>query len=173
MVEVETTKPPYPILAILDEMPVLGYMKQLEDAAGQVAGLGLRLHFILQDLGQLKAIYNDRFESFLGNSGVLNFFGTVDEYTSGWISDYLGNTTVIVTERNPTTFDERKRGRTGQQYRSETLNLLSASEVRQFVARDDRYNRQLVLIPGKRPWLIQRVGYDNHELFKGRFDGWR
>jgi len=62
---------------ILDEMATLGYMRELENAIGQVAGLGLRITSVLQDLGQLKAIYKDRYETFLGNSGVLQFFGNV------------------------------------------------------------------------------------------------
>lgn len=173
MVEVETTKPEYPILAILDELPVLGYMKQIEDAIGQVAGLGLRLHCILQDLNQLKAIYKDRYESFMGNSGIINVFGTVDEFTSKWVSSYLGKTTIRTVERSPVTLDQKVSGRTGQSYRNQTIDLMSPEEVRRFLARDDRYNRQLVLIPGKRPWILQRIGYDNHELFEGRFDLWR
>lgn len=48
---------------MLAEKPVLGHMKELETAIGQIAGLGLRIHSILQDLGQLKAIYKDRYET--------------------------------------------------------------------------------------------------------------
>jgi type IV secretion system protein VirD4 len=173
MVEVETTKPEYPILAILDELPVLGYMKQLEDAIGQVAGLGLRLHCILQDLGQLKAIYGDRFESFLANSGVLNFFGNTDAFTSQWISDYLGKTAIRVAEQNALSIADKKQGRPSQNFRNQVTELLSPSEVRRYIARSDYLNRQLVIFPGQRPWVLQKANYDQHELFKGRFDEWR
>jgi type IV secretion system protein VirD4 len=173
MVEVEKTKPEYPILAILDELPVLGYMKQLEDAIGQVAGLGLRLHCILQDLGQLKAIYGDRFESFLANSGVLNFFGNTDAFTSQWISDYLGKTTIRVAEQNVLSIADKKQGRPSQNFRNQVTELLLSSEVRRYIARSDYLNRQLVILPGQRPWVLQKANYDQHELFKGRFDEWR
>src|SRR5690606_33126363 len=81
--------PEYPVRMLLDEMPVVGPMKELESAIGQMAGLGLRITSVLQDLGQLKAIYGNRFETFLGNSGILQFFGNVDYFTSEWISKYL------------------------------------------------------------------------------------
>lgn len=173
MVERETSKPEYPIQMILDEMPVLGYMKELEAAIGQVAGLGLRLHCILQDLGQLKAIYKERYESFLGNSGILTFFGNVDQFSANWISVYLGKTTVLMTDQNALSLDDKNTGRDGKSQRMQVTDLLSAAEVRQFFARDDHMNRQLVFIPGRRPWVLQRVNYDQHDLFKGRFDEWR
>ncbi|MFW6027318.1 MAG: type IV secretory system conjugative DNA transfer family protein, partial [bacterium] len=44
-----------PVLFILDEFASLGHMRQIEDAAGQIAGYGVKLWPILQDLGQLKA----------------------------------------------------------------------------------------------------------------------
>ena len=173
MVEVETTKPKYPILALIDEATVLGRMAQLEDAIGQVAGLGLRIHCIFQDINQLRAIYKERHESFLANSGVLCFFGLVDHTTSQWVSQYLGKTTIRATDRNATSVDDKMQGRSGVSYRSQTVDLMTASEVRRYFARDDHYSRMLVLIPGKRPWILQRAHYDQHELFKGRFDQWR
>ncbi len=173
MVEQEQNVPEYPIQMILDEMPVLSYMPELEQAIGQVAGLNLRLVCILQDLGQLKALYQDRFQSFLGNSGTLVFFGNVDQFTSQWVSDYLGKTTIGVAERNALSIDDRAQGRSGQHYRNQTVELLTPSEVRRYFARDDRYNRMLVCIPGKKPWIVQRAHYDSHALFEGRFDVWR
>ena len=56
---------------IMDEFPILGHMQQIEDAAGQVAGFGVKLWPIIQDLSQLKALYKDRWETFMGNSGVI------------------------------------------------------------------------------------------------------
>ena len=76
--EAEQVKPRYPVLMCLDEFAVLGPMKTIENAAGQIAGLGVKLWPILQDLGQLKSLYKDRWETFMGNAGVLQFFGNAD-----------------------------------------------------------------------------------------------
>lgn len=167
------TKPAIPAMMVLDEFPVLGYMKELETAIGQIAGLGLRLHTITQDLGQIKALYKDRWESFLGNSGVLQFFGIADEFTAKWVSDYLGKTTLTVSDFGSTTADQKNvQGASGFQERQQVQELLTPAEIRRYFARDDHYNRKLVLIPGRRPYILQRANYDQHGLFAGRFDTW-
>ena len=75
--ERDRTEPESPVLCVIDEFPVLGHMKQLENAAGQIASFGVKLWTILQDWGQGKAIYKDRFESFAANAGIAQFFGNV------------------------------------------------------------------------------------------------
>jgi type IV secretion system protein VirD4 len=55
--EREPTKAAHPVLVCLDEFPVLGHMKQIEDAAGQIASFGVKLWIVLQDWGQGKALY--------------------------------------------------------------------------------------------------------------------
>jgi len=163
----------YPILMVLDEMPILGYMKELEAAIGQIAGLGLRLHCILQDLGQLKALYKDRFETFLGNSGILQFFGNIDQFTCEWVSKYLDKTTIRITEQSANSFNQKtEQGSSGLSYKQQVQELMTPGEVRRFFARDDRFARQLVLIPERRPYILQRANYDQHELFAGKFDCW-
>jgi len=67
-------KPKPPVLFCLDEFPVLGTVKSIEDGIGMMAGFGVRLWPIIQDLGQLKALYKDRWQSFLGNAGAVQFF---------------------------------------------------------------------------------------------------
>jgi type IV secretion system protein VirD4 len=172
--ESSPVKPKIPTLMILDEFAVLGRMQELERAIGQIAGLGLRIWTILQDLGQLKALYKDRWETFLGNSGVIQCFGNVDHFTSEWISKYLDKTTITVTDIGATTIDQRHtQGASGQSEKQQVQDLMTGAEVRRYFARDDHFNRQLVLIPGWSPCILQRASYDQHALFKGRFDAWR
>ncbi|HYD15419.1 MAG TPA: type IV secretory system conjugative DNA transfer family protein, partial [Hyphomicrobium sp.] len=65
--ERERAKPKIPVLAVLEEFHVLGHMQQVEVAAALVAGFGMRLLIVLQDLTQLKRHYKDGWETFLGN----------------------------------------------------------------------------------------------------------
>lgn len=44
--------------------------------------------------------------------------------------------------------------------------LLTPEEISQYFARDDHLCRQLIIQPGKRPWILQRANYDYHEAFK-------
>lgn len=170
-VERVKNRPKHPIVMILDEMPVLGYLRELESAIGLVAGLGLRLHCILQDLGQLKALYKDRYETFLGNSGILQFFGNIDQLTCDWISKYLDKTTIRVADRSGNSFSQKtEQGSSGISYKQQVQELMTPGEVRRYFARDDRFSRQLVLIPERRPYILQRANYDQHQLFTSRFD---
>lgn len=172
----ETTpvKPEIPVLMLLDEFAVLGRMEELESAIGQIAGFGLRIWTILQDMGQLKDLYEDRWETFLGNSGVIQCFGNVDYFTSEWVSKYLDKTTITVTDVSPTTADAKQTaGASGESTKQQVQDLMTPAEVRRYFARDDHFNRQLVLIPGRRPIVLQRANYDQHAQFAGKFDKWR
>ncbi|MEM7602444.1 MAG: type IV secretory system conjugative DNA transfer family protein [Verrucomicrobiota bacterium] len=163
------TNPDHPVELVLDEIALLGHMKELETAIGLVAGLGLRITTIWQDLGQAKALFRDRWETFIGNSGVTEFFGVADYFTSEWVSKYLGKTTLRIAEHTATSYEQSLQGTPSQQIRQQSEDLMTPAEVRHFFSRNDRLNRKLVLIPGKRPWVVQRANYFSHSLFQGRF----
>lgn len=87
-------KPPKPILFLLDEMAALGRLTMVEQAFGLMAGYGMQLWGIVQDLSQLDRIYDKGWETFIGNSGVLQYFGSRDHKTAEYFSKLCGVTTV-------------------------------------------------------------------------------
>jgi type IV secretion system protein VirD4 len=87
-------------LMLIDEMPALGHLGPLEDAFGLVRGYKVQIVGICQDLNQLKALYHDRWESFLANAGVVQGFTPNDLTTADWMSRRSGKTTVVVTSTN-------------------------------------------------------------------------
>jgi len=87
-------KPPKPILFLLDEMAALGRLTMVEQAFGLMAGFGMQLWGIVQDLSQLDRIYDKGWETFIGNSGVLQYFGSRDHKTAEYFSKLCGVTTV-------------------------------------------------------------------------------
>lgn len=52
-------KPKLPVLFVLDEFPALGHMQAIETAAGLMAGFGVKLWTIIQNVGQLKQHYKE------------------------------------------------------------------------------------------------------------------
>ncbi len=168
--ERERAKPKIPILAVLEEFHVLGHMQQVEVAAALVAGFGMRLLIVLQDLTQLKRHYKDGWETFLGNAGIMIFFGNNDMTTLDYISKRCGATSLIVEHKNEVTTSQRTGGATGASWSLEVRDLLTAEEASRFFGRDDSQQRQLVIRPGLPPAVMQRVKYDRHEMFKGKFD---
>ena len=82
-------------LFMLDEFAQLGHLGPIEDAFGLVRGYGVQLWPILQDLNQLKALYKERWETFVGNAGVVQGFAPNDLTTAEWMSRRAGETTIL------------------------------------------------------------------------------
>ena len=155
-----------PVLFCLDEFASLGKMNQIEDAAGQIAGFGVKLWVILQDIGQLKSLYEDRWETFFGNAGVLQFFGNNDLTTLDWIAKRCGRTTIRTRTDTAYTYSQSTAGSDGEAWRSETHDLLTGSEAARIFGREDKMLRQLIIWAGWPPIILQRAYYDKHEMFQ-------
>ncbi len=90
-------KPAKPILFILDEMPSLGRLPSLEQAFSLMAGFGMQLWGICQDLSQLARVYGENgWQTFVSNSGVIQYFGSRDKMTAEYFSTLCGVTTIEV-----------------------------------------------------------------------------
>jgi type IV secretion system protein VirD4 len=85
-----------PVLFVLDEFAQLGYLPPIENAMGIARGFGVQLWPFLQDLNQLKALYKDRWQTFIGNGGVLTAFAPRDLFTAKYLSELSGQKTEIV-----------------------------------------------------------------------------
>ncbi|MCB9978540.1 MAG: type IV secretory system conjugative DNA transfer family protein [Rhodospirillales bacterium] len=86
-------KPDKPILFMLDEMAALGRLTMVEQAYGLMAGYGMQLWGIVQDISQLERNYDKGWETFIGNSGVLQYFGSRDLKSAEYFSKLAGMTT--------------------------------------------------------------------------------
>lgn len=164
--ERERTEPPARVLVALDEFPVLGFMNQLQDAAGQIASFHVKLWCILQDWSQGEALYGKRFESFAANAGVMQFFANTDLTTTQYISRLLDKTVVEATRHSDASQTQVAEGVRGQSDNLELHDLLTPGEVSRLFARSDRHKRQLVKIAGQDPIMISRVEYWNRAEFK-------
>lgn len=172
--EREKTVPPAPVLVCLDEFPILGHMRQLEDAAGQIASFHVKLWVILQDWGQGQALYRERWETFAGNAGILQFFGNNDLKTLEYVSRRLGKTRIEVARQGEVAPQQAQSGMSGRNSAMEMFELLTPDEVSRHFSRSDRLKRQLVIWAGYDPMILQRVEYFDTEgphrsVFRGTF----
>lgn len=87
-------KPDPPVYFLIEEAAALGRLEVIETAFGLMAGYGMQLHMIVQDLNQLASIYEKRWQTFIANSGVIQVFGTNDLMTADYISQLCGVTTL-------------------------------------------------------------------------------
>lgn len=166
---------PPPTLFILEELcTTIGYSKQLEQAAGLMAGYGIKLWSVIQDLSQLQNVYDKGWETFVGNAGTLTFFGNSDVTTLEYISKKLGQRGLTIDMPTGATPGAVLQGArtTAEQLRMEPL--LSPTEAEHLLARE--HKRVLVLPAGKRPFIVRAADYLEEETpgvtnpFKGMYD---
>ncbi len=93
---IDTRKPKVPVLFMLDEFAQLGHLPVIENNLAMMRGYGVKLWAVFQDLSQAHAIYKERWESFLGNAGVLQSFAPQDVVTADYLSKRTGQNTRAV-----------------------------------------------------------------------------
>ena len=148
-----------PALFLLDEFAALGRLEAVERAMGLMAGYGLQLWPILQDMSQLKDLYGERAGTFIANAGVQQVFGVNDFETAKWLSQMIGQeTTGFQTDSykpgdNPN-FSNNLTGR----------DLLTPDEIMQMPP-----NVQLLRVQGQPSALAQKLRYYADPEFKGLF----
>jgi type IV secretion system protein VirD4 len=160
--------PKVPMLMVLDEFPVLGYMRTIEAAAGQIAGFGVKLWTIVQDVTQLQRLYRDSWETFIANSGVITAFANTDGSTLKYLSEQLGKLAMDVVKDSGASASQMRSGAALTQKQTRDDPLLAPHEIAIHFARDTR--RLLVLPAGLAPLGLQRALYDKDANFQGRYD---
>ena len=166
-------QPELPVLFILDEFPVLGFMKPIETAAGLMAGYGVKLWTIVQNVGQLKQHYKLSWETFFANAGMVTAFGVVDSESQTEIAKKLGKlviTTEVGTGRVGTAL---QRGEASISEKRSQTPLLADDEFGRLFSRER--GRILMLGAGLDPATAERIVYHAKEgpdadLFRGLYD---
>jgi type IV secretion system protein VirD4 len=124
-------------LFMLDEFAQLGHLGPIEEALALVRGFGIQLWPVLQDLTQLKALYKDRWETFVANAGVVQAFAPNDLTTAEWMSQRAGDTTVAAAGYNrgdQQTDAGHGSASTGLSYNQQRRRLLLPQELMDFRA---------------------------------------
>lgn len=152
-----------PVMFVLDEFHVLGHMAQIERAAGLMAGYGMQLWTILQDINQIEKSYPKSWETFLGNAGIVQAFGNTDEKTCAYLSKLLGNTSVKTASIGDTNFQQTIAGQSGVSEQRATVPLVQPDEIARLFRRDN--NNQIIKLAGAPPLQLDRLPYFERDDF--------
>lgn len=144
-----------PVLFILEEFPQLGYMRQLEAAAGLMAGYDVKLWTVMQDLTQIKALYRDSWETFIGNAGIVEAFGNTDSTTLEYLSKRLGNTLSQQIQPDNPSLAAQQGGAGSERETIVTVPLMAPHEIALGFAREKQ--NKLVMLAGEAPCPIRRI----------------
>ena len=152
--------PSGPVLFLLDEFAALGRLEAVERAMGLMAGYGLQLWPILQDLSQLRALYGPRASTFVANAGVQQVFGVNDYETAKWLSQSLGRETVQyrTESRRPGDMPTTGTSLTGR-------DLLTPDEIMQLPS-----HLQLLRVQGRPPAIALKLRHYADPEFQGLYD---
>jgi len=157
-----------PVLLLLEEFPILKHMEKLETAAGQLAGSGVKLWLIVQNIGQLKRHYQEGWETFVANAGVITAFANADVDTLKYLNDKLGKVPMLVSRGSNASSSALLAGARPTQEDLRDAGLLEMDELTRTFERSKR--RVLVLAAGQRPLILERALYYQDEMFAGMFD---
>lgn len=165
-------RPPSPVLFLLDEFTALGRLEPVERAMGLMAGYGLQLWPILQDLHQLKSTYGERAGTFLANAGVTQVFNVNDSDTAAWVSKGLGDATEVYETSSASTSSKagdwlgaQRSTSAGTSTHLARRALLTPDEVRRLPA-----DRAILFVAGEAPVVARKVVYYADPEFRGLYD---
>ena len=155
----DPAKPAAPVLYLLDEFAALGHLAPVERAMGLMAGYGVQLWPILQDLHQLRATYGRKAGTFLSNAGLLQLFGVNDVDTAEWIARTIGKADAWYTT------DAWSKGETSTSQHVSARDLVNPDEIMRL-----SQTKMILLQQGQRPAVVEKLRYYDDPEFKGLFD---
>ena len=161
-------QPAAPVLFLLDEFAALGRLEPVERAFGLMAGYGLQLWPILQDMHQLWSTYGERAGTFVSNAGLVQIFNVADVETASWVSKSIGATTMSYqttgtsTSRGAMQFFETKSSSTSTHL--SRRELMTPDEIMRLDS-----SLEILLRQGAAPAIAAKVRYYDGPEFRGLF----
>jgi type IV secretion system protein VirD4 len=144
-------------LFVLDEFFSLGTMDSMPKQAAIARGRGMRMIFVIQNVGQLMQLYGKNWQTFFGNSGQVQAFAVNDVEGQDLIEKSLGPR---VRWRRRVTKTEY--GEEVDWEPAGAFSLRGGEEIGRAIGRSS--GLQIVLNEGGDPFLLRRTPY--RKMFK-------
>lgn len=154
----DATTPCQPVLYLLDEFASLGHLAPVERAMGLMAGYGVQLWPVLQDIHQLRAAYGRRAGTFLSNAAVLQVFGVNDVETADLIGKAIGKTDAVYTTK------AWSEGKSSTSQHISARDLMNPDEIMRLPS-----DMMILLRQGQRPICAKKLRYFEDAEFEGMF----
>lgn len=135
--------------AFLDEFANIGMIPGFERLMATIRSRNISASLVFQNFSQGKALFRDDWDGIVGNCDTKLFLGGDDMTTSKWLSERLGNETVISSNQS------RSHGASGSWSESDQIvkrALLDPDEVSQL---DNEM--AIVMIRGLKPFLSKKL----------------
>lgn len=142
-------------MMLIDELPALGHMPDLAKDLATMSGFGLDYTLVVQDMGQLREHYGESSKTILANCGWKWFCNIRDYDTAKYLSDAIGDTTIVTSTSGTSTNAE-----------GESSTTTGEGEAgRKLVTPDEimKEGRDVAIVfgPAGRPRFVRPVDYWN------------
>ena len=148
---------------IMDEFANVSLPDDFDKILSVMRSRGVSVSIILQNMAQLKALFEKQWESIVGNCDSFLYLGGNEQSTHKYVSELLGKETI---DTNTYGKSEGRSGSYSTNYQISGRELLDASEVRML---DNRY--ALLFIRGERPVMDLKYDILKHPNVKLTTDG--
>lgn len=139
------------VLFVLDEFPALKRMDRIAVGLATLRKYNVWFWPVIQNLGQLKQLYGQNWQTFMSNAGLKQFIGAGDLESAQYISELCGDGTIMVKGQNKTLNPMGRRLAT----RDEVMHL--------------RDREQLVFIDNLLPMVLRKTNYWERPFLRGKF----
>ncbi|MCC8073943.1 MAG: type IV secretory system conjugative DNA transfer family protein [Clostridiales bacterium] len=145
---------PVPVHFLMDEFANVSLPDDFDKILSVMRSRGVSVSIILQNLAQLKALFEKQWESIVGNCDEFLYLGGNEQSTHKYVSELLGKETIDTNTYGKST------GRSGNystNYQISGRELLTPDEVRML---DNKY--AILFIRGERPIMDFKYDILNH-----------
>ena len=136
---------PIPVHFLMDEFANVSLHDDFDKILSVMRSRSVSVSIILQNLAQLKALFEKQWESIVGNCDEFLYLGGNEQSTHKYVSELLGKSTI---DTNTYGKSEGRSGSYSTNYQISGRELLTPDEVRML---DNRY--AILFIRGERPVL--------------------
>jgi type IV secretion system protein VirD4 len=154
---------PVPVHFIMDEFANVSLPDDFDKILSVMRSRGVSVSIILQNLAQLKALFEKQHESIIGNCDEFLYLGGNEQATHKYVSELLGKATI---DTNTYGRSFGKNGNYSKNDQNAARELLTPDEVRLL---DNRY--ALLFIRGERPVMDEKYNILRHPNVGGSADG--
>ncbi len=148
---------------VMDEFANVSLPDDFDKILSVMRSRSVSVSIILQNLAQLKALFEKQWESIVGNCDTFLYLGGNEQATHKYVSELLGKETIDTNTYGKST---GKSGSYSTNYQNSGRELMTPDEVRML---DNRY--ALLFIRGERPVMDYKLDIMKHTNIKLTADG--
>ena len=154
---------PWHVRCLMDEFANLSLPDDFDKILSVMRSRGVSVSIILQNLAQLKALFEKQWESIVGNTDEFVYLGGNEQATHKYVSELLGKETIDTNTYGKST---GRNGNYSTNYQNTGRELMTPDEVRML---DNRY--ALLFIRGERPVMDLKYDILKHPDVRMTTDG--